>query len=157
MSLTSGNNGNKPSNSSYQLLEEGKVNNTKQRGIQKGHGVMVALVMVFIALSAFFSILPGQSKKESFTRPRPNYGMDAEAMRLGTSTRSLTWAERNDRTFSDERCRQEFPLLYPQLEEISHYWKERGGLNKSIIDRNEEHVKLLSHVGYTRVSRRRER
>jgi hypothetical protein len=153
MSL-SGNSNDRPS-IPYQALGSDRVDNSKAKGIQRGHNAMVFLVTIFIISSTFFSIIPVRSTKSKPAIP-PLYsdGIDAKFMSAGSSMRALTWAERNDRTWSDAKCQKEFPLLYPQLEQVTQYWKERGGLNKSVIDMNEEHVKPNDGTGYVRVSGR---
>lgn len=146
------------SSAEYQPLEDRDrkgINISKhyQKGkTQQCQRVMVAIVVIFIIVSALFSLLPGQSSVELITKPRYSNGINTQSMLVGTSQKSLTWAERNDRSWSDVRCRKEFPLLYPQLEELVQFWKERGGLSKDIVDKNEEHVKPNDFTGYTRVS-----
>lgn len=75
-------------------------------------------------------------------------------MRDTLSAPALSWAQRNDRTMTDEQCRQEFPLLYPQLEELVSWWIHRGGVSKEIIDSLEKrvsskwgHVRLIIQNG----------
>ncbi|UZJ52248.1 hypothetical protein CBS101457_001568 [Exobasidium rhododendri] len=137
----------------YRPLEEGSSNGNigKQRGIRRGHGIMVTAVTVFMVVSTFFALLPGKSHDKLLDKARYASALVSTAGLAGTYDKALSWAERNDRSWPDDKCRQEFPFLYPQLEEVANYWTEKGGLTKSVVDRNEEHIIPNKGTGYTRV------
>jgi hypothetical protein len=115
-------------------------------GVQKGQDILVTASVAFIFLSLFLSILPRDAIARLIVHS------ESGTVPPFTAARSLTRLERNDRTWSDVKCRQEFPLLYPQLEDVTQYWRNLGGLNKSDIDTNEEHIRSNKFWGYTRVS-----
>lgn len=66
---------------------------------------------------------------------------------------ALSESKRRDRTMNDEKCRKEFPLLYPQLDELMRYWQTRGGISKEMIDENEKGA--APHWGHARLIIRR--
>lgn len=113
--------------------------------------VIVYLVIAFLGVSTFFSIFG--SNKYALRRarpPPPAFHPHGPVQYAETSAPPLSYAERNDLTWSDQKCRVEFPIFYPQLEELGKYWKDRGGLNKTIIDDLERDV--TDYWGYSRVS-----
>ncbi|CAO1624644.1 unnamed protein product [Parajaminaea phylloscopi] len=48
-------------------------------------------------------------------------------------------------------CRAEFPLLYPQLEELKSHWKQRGGIQKADVDRLEKAAASQDRWAWARV------
>ena len=138
------------------------------KGIQRGQKGMVVATLLFIALSTVFSVFPrggrpldsaGGKAGPPLTGNSPWNGLPIQQpaspeliaeVSAGTSAKALSWAQRNDRTWPDDKCRREFPLLYPQLEELVNYWQQRGGLNQSVVDNNEQQAD--TRWGHTRVS-----
>ncbi|CAO1614249.1 unnamed protein product [Jaminaea pallidilutea] len=48
-------------------------------------------------------------------------------------------------------CRQEFPLLYPQIEELKAHWSRQGGITKANVDKLEAAAKSQDRWGWARV------
>lgn len=130
----------------------------KMPGLQRTQHYLFLSAIAFIAIAALSSIISlgpasrgyrGNISTKQLSTSLPN--APGSFLPIGeTSAKALTSAQRNDRTMSDDRCRAEFPLLYPQLRELEQYWRGQGGLNKSTVDINE--AQLTDAFGCTRVS-----
>lgn len=54
-------------------------------------------------------------------------------------------------TLSQATCADEFPLFYPQLEELRGHWSARGGIKLSDVDKVEAAAKSQDRWGWARV------
>jgi hypothetical protein len=67
------------------------------------------------------------------------------------SIKPLPASARNTLALSESVCAKEFPLLYPQLEELKQHWKRRGGISKSDVDELERAASGQNNWGWARV------
>lgn len=54
-------------------------------------------------------------------------------------------------TFPQSACKAQFPLLYPQLDELKKHWSSRGGITKEHVDRLEEAAAGQNRWAWARV------
>lgn len=115
-------------------------------------------ICVFLGFVFIISVFPSSSLKSA----KSNYDIEldeltgdntfatlSKAVQDRLSLPALAEQNRRDRTMNDERCRKEFPLLYPQLDELMRYWQTRGGISKKMIDENEKEA--APHWGHARL------
>lgn len=100
----------------------------------------------FIVCSSIISLFGSERVGDLIAK---NLIKNGRLLSSSTSAPPLSYAQRQDMTWPDNKCRSEFPLLYPQLEESFHYWKKRGGITKQLIDQNEK--SHAEHWGHARV------
>lgn len=115
----------------------------------------VTAVWCFIGLSLLASVLPGspgidirrqdRAKQKPLNAHESPPGSEHEtgdnvfatlnhAEQRLLRAEGLSHARQVDKTMSDDVCRREFPLLYPQLEELRSWYERRGGLRRETID-----------------------
>lgn len=99
------------------------------------------LAALLCAVALVFSILP----------PTGPAALGKSDPWLKTSTKPLPVSARNTLALSESVCAKEFPLLYPQLEELKQYWKRRGGISKRDVDDLERAASGQNNWGWARV------
>lgn len=123
--------------------------------------IAVIGICVFLGLVIIVSTFTGGKRTSS----KSDYDIDSttgdnsfatipKSIQEKISYPAMSERDRRDRTMKDERCRKEFPLLYPQLDELMRYWQMQGGISKEMIDQNEKeaaphwgHVRLIINRG----------
>lgn len=90
---------------------------------------MAGLASLFVALCCFFSMIP-----LSAFLPNPT-------LTLLASQPSLPAHLQNDLTLPQPKCRAEFGLLYPQLEENEAIWRRKGGIKYSDVQNAAENCR----------------
>lgn len=99
----------------------------------------------FLAICFFLSILSPSSTSIPSSSSRPN--------RNGVTPLPPTL--QSDLTLPQSQCRAEFPLFYPQLDELKAYWRNkkegRTGIQKAHIDALESSAKQQERWGWSRV------
>lgn len=138
--------------------------------VRRGPGwarLTTTAIAAFVLITLLVAFLPGppgshaRRKRPAGTGvPPANHSEtgDNHFVLLSSSTKeklgapSLSPIQRNDRTMSDVQCRKEFPLFYPQLDDLASWWARKGGIKKQTIDDLESHGS--ERWGYVRVSLR---
>lgn len=113
--------------------QSSKSQNTSHQKLQQ---FIVFACALFIVTSSIISLFGSELVNDLIVK---NIVKNARYQKLfaeNTSKPALTYAQRQDMTWPDDKCRAEFPLLYPQLEETFLYWKKKGGITKQIIENN---------------------
>lgn len=121
----------------------------KIRGTLKIQYCVTCITIVFIVLSGVVSLFGSDNVNDFLVSSVSDLGRYQYFRTNSTSASSLTPGQRLDRTWSDDKCRREFPLLYSQLEANEAYWREKGGIKKDMIDFNEKNSN--DFWGHTRV------
>jgi hypothetical protein len=122
----------------------------KIRGNFRVQYLITCVTIVFIILSGVVSLFGSETVNDFIVSSVAGSEKYQYFPTNSTSAPSLTPGQKLDRTWSDDKCRKEFPLLYQQLEANEAYWREKGGIKKEMIDFNEKHSN--SFWGHTRVS-----
>lgn len=113
--------------------------------------VIVLCMTLFIIISAISSLVRKSEESRTFS-PDNAFSRLPEKVQQRLSMRALSFADQRDRTMDAQRCQREFPLLYPQLEDLEAYWKERGGVTRQLVDTNDKGA--AEHWGHARVGKR---
>ncbi|PWN24573.1 hypothetical protein BDZ90DRAFT_234853 [Jaminaea rosea] len=101
-----------------------------------------ALCSIFLFLCIIFSLTtPSSSPLSPSSRPRPNNNGETPLPRL----------VQQDLTLPQSTCRREFPLLYPQLDELRRHWKSHNLIRQSQIDSLEAASRKQDRWGWSRL------
>lgn len=145
---------------SYRPMVQMPHNSQVYRAISGGGGklrdshriqyLITYIAVVFLIGSGVIALFGSESVNDFLVSSLSSHSMHGgRLLSASTSATALTPGQRLDRTWPEDRCRAEFPLLYPQLEENARYWRRKGGIKKDMIDFNQEHSN--SGWGHTRV------
>lgn len=103
------------------------------------------IVLIFCSAFVFFSLCLSVFQSSS-TRADSRI-----PQRLPTDqTPPLNYRQRNDLTWNEEKCRNEFPLFYDQLEQNKKAWTFKGGITKDQVQKAKDGNS--ERWGYARVS-----
>lgn len=109
---------------------------------------------IFVAACFFLSFFPASSLGPRLgSQPGSGSPDWATSSPNSMGNHPLPAALRSSHTLSEAQCRAEFPLLYPQLDDLASLWgaRGRGGITHTDVDRLEEAARSQDRWGWARV------